>query len=157
MPREACFCQGRSSGAPCLHCAHGPVLPPSYHSKMSESCVAVLRVEDGKLSDLDLLFRDVFRKHVSPAGSLPPGSVVMVGSVTHLSLSSLSCYAEELVRTIRSISVSAGSGTTVIPVIPMLINGVTCPVLIRQLLDLDSWILSWQLPSSVSLQCTTGI
>ena len=124
---------------------------------MSESCVAVLRVEDGKLSDLELLFRDVFLKDVSPAGSLPHGSVVMVGSVTHLSLSGLSCYAEELVRTIRSISVSAGSGTTVIPAIPMLLGGVTCPVLIRQLLDLDSWILSWQLPSSVSLQCTTGI
>ena len=112
---------------------------------------------DGKLSDLDLLFRDVFRKHVSPAGNLHHGSVVMVGSVTHLSLYGLSCYAEELVRTIRSISVSAGSGTTVIPAIPMLLGGVTCPVLIRQLLDLDSWILSWQLPSSVSLQCTTGI
>ena len=156
-PEKHAFVKGGQAGLPVCIALTDQSFPPLITSKMSESCVAVLRVEDGKLSDLDLLIRDVFRKHVSPAGSLPHGSVVMVGSVTHLSLSSLSCYAEELVRTIRSISVSAGSGTTVVPVIPMLLGGVTCPVLIRQLLDLDSWILSSQLPSSVSLPCTTGI
>ena len=47
----------------------------------------------------------------------------MVGSVMQLSLSGLSCYVEELVRTISSISVTAGSGTTVIPAIPVLLGG----------------------------------
>ena len=117
---------------------------------MSESCIAVLRVEDGKLSDLDTLFRDVFRSHVGPVGRLPQGSVVMVGSVTHLSFSGLSCYTEELVRTIRSISVIAGSGATVIPAIHILLGGVTCPMLVRQLMTLDSWILSSQLPSNLT-------
>ena len=116
---------------------------------MSESCIAVLRVEDGKLSDLETLFRDVFRSHVGPVGRLPQGSVVMVGSVTHLSLSGLSCYTEELVRTIRSVSVIAGSGTTVIPAIPILMGGVTCPMLVHQLMTLDSWILSSQLPPNL--------
>ena len=102
---------------------------------MSEACVAVLRVEDSKLSDLDVLFRVVFRSHVSLATHLPHGSVVMVGSVTHLSLSGLASYAEELVRTLRSISVSPGNGTTVIPAILLLLGGVTCPVLVRQLMD----------------------
>ena len=64
--------------------------PPFVSASLSESCVTVLRVEDGKLSDLDKLFRDVFREHVTPVGHLPHGSVVMVGSVTHLSLSGLS-------------------------------------------------------------------
>ena len=80
-----------------------------------------------------------------------------MGSVTHLSLYGLSCYAKELVRTIRSISVSAGNDTTVIPAIPMLLGGVTCPVLIRQLLDLDSWLLSSKLPSNVSLPPTRNL
>ena len=120
---------------------------------MSESCIAVLRVEDGKLSDLETLFRDVFRSHVGPVGRLPQGSVVMVGRVTHLSLSGLSCYTEELVRTIRSISVIAGSGATVIPAIHILLGGVTCPycpMLVRQLMTLDSWILSSQLPPNLT-------
>ena len=98
--------------------------PPFVSASMSESCVAVLRVEDGKLSDLDKLFRDVFREHVTPVGRLPQGSVVLVGSVTHLLLSGLSNYAEELVKVIRSISVSAGQGTTVIPFVPLLLS---CP------------------------------
>ena len=124
---------------------------------MSESCIAVLRVEDRKLSDLDTLFRDVFRSHVGPAGRLPQGSVVMVGSVTHLSLSGLSCYTEELVRTIRSISVIAGSGTTVIPVNPILLGGITCQMLVHQLLSLDSWILSSQLSPNLSLPSTRNM
>ena len=156
-PEKHAFVKVGQAGLPVCIALTDQSFPPLITAKMSESCVAVLRVEDGKLSDLDLLFRDVFRKHVSPAGNLPHGSVVMVGSVTHLSLSGLSCYAEELVRTIRSISVSAGNGTTVIPVIPMLLGGVTCPVLIRQLLDLDSWLLSSQLPSSLSLPSTRSL
>ena len=72
--------------------------PPFITANMSESCIAVLRVEDGKLSDLDSLFRAVFRSHVGPAECLPQGSVVMVGSVTHLSLSGLSCYTHRGAR-----------------------------------------------------------
>ena len=131
--------------------------PPFVSASMSESCVAVLRVEDGKLSDLDKLFRDVFREHVTPVGRLPQGSVVLVGSVTHLSLSGLSNYAEELVKVIRSISVSAGQGTTVIPSVPLLLGGITCPVLVRLLMDIDSWILSSQLPPNLSLPVTRNL
>ena len=131
--------------------------PPFVSASMSESCVAVLRVEDGKLSDLDKLFRDVFREHVTPVGRLPQGSVVLVGSVTHLSLSGLSNYAEELVKVIRSISVSAGQGTTVIPFVPLLLGGITCPVLVRLLMDTDSWILSSQLPPNLSLPVTRNL
>ena len=127
--------------------------PPFITANMSESCIAVLRVEEGKLSDLDTLFRDVFRSH----GRLPQGSVVMVGSVTHISLSGLSCYTEELVRTIRSISVIAGSSKTVIPVIPILLGAITCPMLVRQLLTLDSWILSSQLSPNLSLLSTRNM
>ena len=115
---------------------------PFVSASMSESCVPVLRVEDSKLSDLDKLFREVFQEHITPVGHLPQGSFVMVGSVTHLSLSGLSIYAEELVKVIRSISVSAGQEKTVIPAIPLFLGGVMCPVLVRLLMDMDLWILS---------------
>ena len=57
-------------------------LPLFITTNMSESCITVLRVEDGKLADLDSLFRDVFRSHGGPVGHIPQGSVVMAGSVT---------------------------------------------------------------------------
>ena len=130
-PEKHAFIRIGSNPPPVCIALTDQSFPPLITANMSESCIAVLRVEDGKLSDLDTLFRDVFRSHVGPAGRLPQGSVVMVGSVTHLSLSGLSCYTEELVRTIRSISVIAGSGTTVIPVIPILLGGITCQMLVR--------------------------
>ena len=76
--------------------------PPFIPANISESCPAVLRVEDGKLSDLNMLFLDVFRAHVNQAGRLPHGSVIMVGSFSHLSLPGLASCTKELVRVIRT-------------------------------------------------------
>ena len=60
-------------------------------------------------------------------------------------------------RTIRSISVIASNGTTVIPAIPVLLGGVSCPDLVRQLMNLDSWILSSQLPANPSVPSTRSL
>ena len=146
---------------PTVQCAWPDSPSLCYVKKLREFILTYpplhITVEDGKLSDLDKLFCDVFREHVTPVGRLPKGSVVLVGSVTHLSLSGLSNYAEELVKVIRSISVSAGQGTTVIPSVPLFLGGITCPVLVRLLMDIDSWILSSQLPPNLSLPVTRNL
>ena len=80
----------------CFRSVSHSSLPLFITTNMCESCITVLRVEDGKLADLDSLFRDVFRSHGGPVGHIPQGSVVMAGSVTYLSLYGLSCYTEEL-------------------------------------------------------------
>ena len=59
-----------------------PFVPPGR----GETCMLVVRAEDGMLGDMEGIFRDVFRDHIRPEGALPQGSVILVGSVSHLSL-----------------------------------------------------------------------
>ena len=55
----------------------------------------VIRAEDGLLADLENIFRDVFRNYSKLLGSLPQGSIVLLGSTSHLSLLGLSAYTED--------------------------------------------------------------
>ena len=73
---------------------------------MGERCIGCVRVEDTKLADLECIFREVVRSHTSDASHLPRGSLVMVGSFSHLATSGLAAYAEELTRVIRRLSTS---------------------------------------------------
>ena len=52
---------------------------------------------------------------------------------------------------------SAGQGITVIPAVPLFLGGVTCPVLVWLLMDIDSWILSSQLSPNLSLPVTRNL
>ena len=76
---------------------------PFVPAGRGEKCLLVVRVEDGLLSDLECVFKDVFRNFCRPLGYLPLGSVVLLGSISHLSLLGLSTYAEEYVRTNNSL------------------------------------------------------
>ena len=60
-----------------------------------EYCMLVIRAEDGLLADLENIFRDVFRNYSKLLGCLPQGSVVLLGSTSHLSLLGLSAYTED--------------------------------------------------------------
>jgi len=71
-----------------------PILPAA----LGKDCVGIVRVEDGKLVEILGLFRDIFREHMRPAGQFPPGSVVMLGSLSHLAMYGLQHYVEEMVR-----------------------------------------------------------
>ena len=47
-------------------------------------CTVVVRVEDGSLNELEKVFSDRLRAFLRPYGTLTPGSVVLVGSLSHL-------------------------------------------------------------------------
>ena len=74
-------------------------------------------MEDAKLADLECIFREVFCFHTGDASHLPRGSLIMVGSFSHLATSGLAAYVEELTRVIRSISMLVGGGgvTVMVP------------------------------------------
>ena len=55
----------------------------------------VIRAEDGLLADLENIFQDVFRNYSKLLGSLPQGSIVLLGSTSHLSLLGLSANTED--------------------------------------------------------------
>ena len=111
----------------------------------------VIRVEDGLLSDLESIFRDVFRNFCRPEGVLPAGSVILIGSASHVSLLGLPTYVEDYVRVNNSIIVSCGPGVTVCPLIMFPLSGVKNTLTIEQLADLDSWIMAANLPRNIGL------
>jgi hypothetical protein len=113
-----------------------PILP----AELGKDCVGIVRVEDGKLSEILELFRDIFREYIKPAGQLPPGSVVMIGSLSHLSLYGLQHYTEELVRTMAILGSEIGVGSMVIPYVPIPLAGISADDVIRELLDFDCWL-----------------
>ena len=83
-----------------------PLLP----AKIGLDCIGVIRVEDGSLAEITALFRDVFRNYIRPAGCLPPGSIILLGSISHLAMNGLQQYVEDLVRYLAIISSEVGGG-----------------------------------------------
>jgi hypothetical protein len=82
-----------------------PVLPAD-----DGKCVVVIRVEEGRLFEIEKAFGDVFAGHCAPHGRLPQGSVVLVGSLSHLSRYGLESYAVDLVKTMASLTTRVGGG-----------------------------------------------
>jgi hypothetical protein len=80
-----------------------PVLPAS-----DGNCAVVVRVEGGRLFELEKTFKEIFAEYTAPHGRLPAGSVVLVRSLSHLAAYGLDSYAADLVRTLQSLPAAVG-------------------------------------------------
>ncbi len=114
-----------------------PILPTN-----DGQCVVVVQVEDAALSELVLVFTDFFANFVNPVGAFPPGSLILVGSLSHLGRRGICNYAEELVRVIGSLGAKVGVGVEIIPMVFVPLGGIGDPGWIRDAYDLDAWILA---------------
>ncbi len=99
-----------------------PILPTN-----DGQCVVVVRVEDAALSELVSVFTDFFANFVNPVGAFPPGSLILVGSLSHLGRRGICNYAEELVRVIGSLGAKVGVGVEIIPRVFVLLGGIGDP------------------------------
>ena len=127
---------------------------PLTPARLGRDCALVLRAEDGTLPEIYTMFRDVCRAYVKPNGWLPAGSVVAFGSISHLALYGAQQYAEDLVRYLALISGDIGPSSTAIPYIPIPLGGISDDVLIRDIADLDSWLLNSGLGPNIVLPCS---
>jgi hypothetical protein len=114
-----------------------PILPTQ-----DGHCVIVVRVEDGALSELVSVFTDFFANFVSPVGAFPPGSLILLGSLSHLGRRGICNYAEELVRVTGSLGSKVGVGVEIIPMVFVPLGGISDPGWVRDAYDLDTWILA---------------
>jgi hypothetical protein len=114
-------------------------------------CVVVIRVEDGVLSELVSVFKDIFATFVGNAGGFPPGSVILFGSLSHLGRRGVCNYTEELVRCVGSLSAGVGAGVEVVPMVFFPMGGIDDPGVVRDAHDLDSWIMGSALGTGVGL------
>jgi len=117
---------------------------PAILPVSSGDCAIVVRIEDGTLADLDAAFTDRFRAFLKPHGSLTPGSVVLYGSLSHLRACGIQEYAEGLVKTYVSLAAKVGGGVDVVPLVPVPMHGMESGSLIRDLMDMDAWLLTLQ-------------
>ena len=99
-------------------------------------------MEDCKIKELENVLYDRFKNFSKPPGVLPPRSVILVGSLAHLSRAGLNSYAPMLVETLTRIAGKMGPGINVLPYIPVPIGGVGSDTLVRDMIDLDCWIVS---------------
>jgi hypothetical protein len=116
-----------------------PILPAA-----NGDCAVIIRVEDGLLPELECAFTDRLKTFLKPHGRLTPGSVVLVGSLSHLHAKGLADYTDSLVRVVSGIGGKVGPNVDVIPLVNIPMHDLLGPSLVRNMLDFDSWLLAGQ-------------
>jgi hypothetical protein len=106
---------------------------PCLPARDQKDCIRVCRVEDGYL-------REIVGEFVSGVGKrrLVPGSVVLLGSLTHLERDGTAKYAEEWKQCRNWIQSDLG-GIMVLPLIPMPMEDISDRATIRSLIEFLSW------------------
>jgi hypothetical protein len=127
------------AGIPIVIVLSDQAFPPILPAK-NKRCVVVVRVEDGLLSEIENSFVDLFADFCSPTGRLPVGSVVLLGSMSHLGARGLDSYAGDIVGCMSSVGAKVGHGVEVVPLCPVPIGGLGRGGLIRDIFDHDSWL-----------------
>ena len=79
-----------------------------------EKCVSIIRVESSSLEELAELFQEIFG-----ANKFPPGSVVCMGSASHLHRVGLTIYAADWIRCVATLDKTI-DGIQVCPLVPIL-------------------------------------
>jgi hypothetical protein len=119
-------------------------MPPILPSKDGK-CPVILRIEGGLLREIGTYFLDRLQGF-----AVPEGSVIVIGSVTHLMEEGRMGYTKALVtETIRFTKCFKGN-VHVVPFLPPPLGGTNDPELIRSMLDILSWmekLQKWDLSS----------
>jgi hypothetical protein len=95
-------------------------------------------MEDGLLSDLGLLLA----KLVGTDFSIPKGSVIIIGSLTHLLKQGLVSYSMASVRESKRFAGLFSNNVRTIPFVPIPMAGTGNPTLIRRMVDAALWLQS---------------
>jgi hypothetical protein len=111
-----------SAGLPIVVVLADQAFPPMIPGRDGK-CIVIIRVEDGFLFELEQAFVDIFVELLGPRGSLSRGSVILVGSVSHLGGRGLVSYATDLCGTLASLANKTASGVEVIPFVPVPVCG----------------------------------
>ncbi len=126
-----------SQPRPAAVVAADPCFPASLAAPALGACIAMVRVEDGSLAEIRNTLRDLLRAYTPPSGSLPSGSVILTGSISHLARVGVARYAEDLARHIAALETDFGSAVSVVPYVLVMPAAVHTPALIADLFDLD--------------------
>jgi hypothetical protein len=86
----------------------GSVFPPVLPPTVDGNCIVIIWVEDSELWELEEVLYDRLKSFCKPHGTLPSGSVILVGSMSHLAKNVLNFYAPFLVETMTRMAGRVG-------------------------------------------------
>ena len=103
----------------------------------SGQCLKIVRIENATLWDLHNYLRDlIFDRDLS----LPVGSAILLGSVSHLGNVGPAAYAEELVQICMRMGQMFDGSIYVIPCPPKLMDGSSSVAMIRSVSETTAWL-----------------
>jgi hypothetical protein len=108
--------------------------PPMLNCKDERRCIKICRLESGSLEDLAKEWLDMARNK-----EVARGTVVMLGSVSHMKRVGTVGYCEDYVEAARQIGLGHGGKVEVIPLPLLYLAGVECPLTIRVAAEVSSW------------------
>ncbi len=117
---------------PLVICLTDQNFVPKFHGD-TESCIIVARVENASLNELcDFLLE------VMEGAKLPHGSIILLGSVTHLHRFGTSIFATDWVRCVHRLESRFGD-SQICPLTPIIREDFPSDLL-RQILELAAWL-----------------
>jgi len=148
--------QMRDSGCPVAIMASDQNFPPLLPASNGK-CIIVVRVEDGLLGEIESALTDRFKAYNRPHGTLPPGSVICIGSLSHLRARGLADYAEATVSTASSLRAKFGNTVEILPLPPIPLHGVDAQSIVRGIMDFDAWLAAGRQPPGSTLSATRTV
>jgi len=139
-----------AGGGPVAIVATDQCFPPCLPAADGE-CLRVVRVEGGALREIVLALADSVAGH-----TLVKGTVVLIGSVSHLALVGTAQYTLDWVRSRQWILDRFGAeNVVVLPVTPVPVDGLMGASVVRSLLEVVGWFSS--LDSTEALLCKRSL
>jgi hypothetical protein len=107
-----------------------PILPFA-----GKTCPAVIRVEGGSLGELGDSLCTLLGDY-----TIPTGSVIAIGSLSHLQKSGIASYTDKLVTEVRRFNSMFHNKVMVVPFVPLPLCGTDDPELSKLILDLSLYM-----------------
>ena len=126
---------------PCAFILSDQCFPAALPSSSSGDCLAIIRIEDGTLSELTSTFLKL-----TSGCNLPVGSVVILASINHLGRVRSAAYAEDLVDAMGTIKRTFGGQIRILHGYPLSNVDIEDQVTIRGLMEIEAWLTSTSTP-----------
>jgi hypothetical protein len=110
---------------------------PAVLPSKKEMCPIIIRIDGGLLRELGTTFLELLGRYAVP---VPEGSVIVIGSITHLMEEGRVGYSKGLVTEYIRFSKAFNSMVHVVPFIPPPLCGTNDQELMRGMLDMARWV-----------------
>jgi len=124
-----------SDGGPVVFVGTDQHFPAVLPSMDRNSCMSIVRVEDGTLREITWAVIDILS-----GLSLPAKSTVLIGSVSHIAAKGVQAYGEDLVWCFRQLSEKLPENLSFSVLVPVLINGINNQRVVRNIAEVECWM-----------------